>query len=300
MGLRLCGSFLLSRGFCRSRLRGVFLRRQILRPVQVAAAAELRQNILQGKLRYFVVILSVFHGTSLLDAPGPYTVRCRTASYSRMAAAADAFREEILPRMGMLTRKSQFSAIGADDNGRRALEIGVIEPGRSLGGSAEHPDALLFQILQQGRDIGHPCHRHIADGSGGGLGHNGRQTGAAALGDDDPVGSGALGGAEDGPQIVGVGDLVAHHQQGLLAIGTICGGPEDIITPESGFLIRPGDVDALAAKMKTLYDTYESFDKEKIRQSIVSRFDFQLAGQKLRQVYSEALEMSKPPKASES
>ena len=52
--------------------------------------------------------------------------------------------------------------------------------------------------------------------------------------------------------------------------------------------------------MKTLYDTYESFDKEKIRQSIVSRFDFQLAGQKLRQVYSEELEMSKPPKASES
>lgn len=87
---------------------------------------------------------------------------------------------------------------------------------------------------------------------------------------------------------------------GLPAIGTVCGGPEDIITPESGFLIRPGNVDALAAKMKTLYDTYESFDKEKIRQSIVSRFDFQLAGQKLRQVYSEALEMSKPPKASES
>ena len=110
VGLRLCGSFLLSRGFCRSSLRGVFLRRQILRPVQVAAAAELRQNILQGKLRYFVVILSVFHGTSLLDAPGPHTVRCRTASYSRMAAAADAFREDILPRMGMLTRKSQFSA----------------------------------------------------------------------------------------------------------------------------------------------------------------------------------------------
>ena len=48
VGLRLCGSFLLSRGFCRSRLRGVFLRRQILRPVQAAAAAELRQNILQG------------------------------------------------------------------------------------------------------------------------------------------------------------------------------------------------------------------------------------------------------------
>lgn len=76
---------------------------------------------------------------------------------------------------------------------------------------------------------------------------------------------------------------------GLPAIGTECGGPENIITPESGFLIQPGDVEALAGKMKALYDTYEQFDKKKIRQSIVNRFDFQLAGQKLLQVYSEAL-----------
>ena len=76
---------------------------------------------------------------------------------------------------------------------------------------------------------------------------------------------------------------------GLPAIGTECGGPENIITPESGFLIQPGDVEALAGKMKALYDTYEQFDKKKIRQSIVNRFDFQLAGQKLLQVYSEAV-----------
>ena len=36
-------------------------------------------------------------------------LRWRTASYSRMAAAAEAFREEMRPFMGMLTRKSQFS-----------------------------------------------------------------------------------------------------------------------------------------------------------------------------------------------
>lgn len=77
---------------------------------------------------------------------------------------------------------------------------------------------------------------------------------------------------------------------GLPAVGTVCGGPEDIITPESGFLVQPGDVDALAVKMKALYETYEQFDKEKIRQSIVSRFDFQLAGEKLIQVYTKALE----------
>ena len=34
----------------------------------------------------------------------------RTASYSRMAAAAEAFRESMRPFMGMLTKKSQFSS----------------------------------------------------------------------------------------------------------------------------------------------------------------------------------------------
>lgn len=84
--------------------------------------------------------------------------------------------------------------------------------------------------------------------------------------------------------------FIEAMSSGLPAIGTVCGGPEDIITPESGFLVQPGDVDALAMKMKTLYETYEQFDKEKIRQSIVSRFDFQLAGKKLIQVYTKALE----------
>lgn len=76
---------------------------------------------------------------------------------------------------------------------------------------------------------------------------------------------------------------------GLPAIGTICGGPEDIITSESGFLVEPGDVETLAGKMKLLYDTYEHFDKKKIRQSVTNRFDFGLAGKKLSEVYLETL-----------
>ena len=40
---------------------------------------------------------------------------------------------------------------------------------------------------------------------------------------------------------------------GLPAIGTVCGGPEDIITPESGFPSSDREmVDALAAKMKNI------------------------------------------------
>lgn len=72
---------------------------------------------------------------------------------------------------------------------------------------------------------------------------------------------------------------------GMPAIGTICGGPEDIITSESGYLIQPGNINKLAEKMKELYEHYEQFDKKAIRQSIANRFDFRLAGQKLKEIY---------------
>ena len=77
---------------------------------------------------------------------------------------------------------------------------------------------------------------------------------------------------------------------GLPAIGTVCGGPEDIITPESGYLIRPGDVQALGQKMQELYEHYEQFDKVAIRRSVAERFDFSQAGQKLLKVYQEAIQ----------
>ena len=51
-----------------------------------------------------------------------------------------------------------------------------------------------------------------------GLGHHGRQPSRAALGDDDPVGPGALRRADHRTQIVGVGQLVAHHDQGRLPL----------------------------------------------------------------------------------
>lgn len=76
---------------------------------------------------------------------------------------------------------------------------------------------------------------------------------------------------------------------GLPAIGTICGGPEDIITPDTGYLVQPGDTPALAQKMKELYNEYERFNKLAIRQSIVDRFDFRLAGKLLTDIYREAI-----------
>ena len=73
---------------------------------------------------------------------------------------------------------------------------------------------------------------------------------------------------------------------GMPAIGTVCGGPEDIITPECGYLVRPGDVPALADSMLRLYECYHTFDQQHIRRSIAGRFDFRLAGKRMMEIYT--------------
>ena len=90
-------------------------------------------------------------------------------------------------------------------------------------------------------------------------------------------------------EIFGIVDIEALATV-MPAIGTICGGPEYIITSDCGYLINPGDVNALASRMKELYDNYEQFDKESIRQSIADRFDFRLAGQQLKTIYLRTLQ----------
>ena len=80
-------------------------------------AAEFRQNGFQGELVPAGQILIQFvipvfcHGNVLLflKISGCQPSRCRTASYSKMAAAALALRELSLPFMGIRTRKSQVS-----------------------------------------------------------------------------------------------------------------------------------------------------------------------------------------------
>ena len=67
----------------------------------------------------------------------------------------------------------------------------------------------------------------MGDRPGGGLGHHGGEAGASALGDHHAVGAGALGGADDCPQVVGVGELVTDHDEGLLPL--VPGDLEDVL-----------------------------------------------------------------------
>ncbi len=59
---------------------------------------------------------------------------------------------------------------------------------------------------------------------------------------------------------------------GRPAIGTMCGGPQDIITDKSGVLVPVDDVEAMAQAMRAMLDKAGSYDREAIRASIIERF----------------------------
>ena len=59
---------------------------------------------------------------------------------------------------------------------------------------------------------------------------------------------------------------------GRPAIGTMCGGPQDIITEQSGVLVPVDDVEAMAQAMLTMLDKAATYDRETIRANIIARF----------------------------
>lgn len=67
---------------------------------------------------------------------------------------------------------------------------------------------------------------------------------------------------------------------GKPVVATRCGGPEYLVTPESGLLVEPGDAEALAGAIAAWAERREAYDGEAIRRGVVKRFgeDAFLAG----------------------
>jgi len=59
---------------------------------------------------------------------------------------------------------------------------------------------------------------------------------------------------------------------GKPAIATRCGGPEFVVTPDTGVLVEAANPEALANAMMDLFEKRTQFDVQKVRQSVVERF----------------------------
>lgn len=59
--------------------------------------------------------------------------------------------------------------------------------------------------------------------------------------------------------------LIEAMAAGIPVIATKCGGPEGIVTPETGLLIEKENIDALVKAIKTMSESLPLYDREKIK-----------------------------------
>ncbi|MCL2488001.1 MAG: glycosyltransferase [Oscillospiraceae bacterium] len=78
---------------------------------------------------------------------------------------------------------------------------------------------------------------------------------------------------------------------GKPAIGTMCGGPQDIITDETGLLVPVDDPCAMAAAMLRMLDGAPKYDPEVIRASILERFSVETVCGQLVRACEDAIAM---------
>jgi len=83
--------------------------------------------------------------------------------------------------------------------------------------------------------------------------------------------------------------LIEAMACGLPVIATRCGGPEDIVTPKTGFLVPINDVTALTAAMLKMIAEYRQFDPQSIRQTVIEKFSDYRYCQAIHNLYTEII-----------
>jgi glycosyltransferase involved in cell wall biosynthesis len=74
---------------------------------------------------------------------------------------------------------------------------------------------------------------------------------------------------------------------GLPVIGTRCGGPENIITKDTGYLANVDDIDNIAGLMEQMIEKYNTFDGHKIRSHVIKLYSKEIVADKLAKTYKE-------------
>lgn len=77
--------------------------------------------------------------------------------------------------------------------------------------------------------------------------------------------------------------------QGLPVIGTICGGPEEIINSSNGILVPSDDVDAMAAAIIKMVETYSQYDRNQIAEYCKKQYSPEAIAGKLTEVFETVL-----------
>ncbi len=77
---------------------------------------------------------------------------------------------------------------------------------------------------------------------------------------------------------------------GKPVISTICGGPEEFITPDCGILIEPGDQKQLEDAIGKMIATYREYDALKLNRYITEKYSYQIVGHQFYSIYKEIIQ----------
>jgi len=83
--------------------------------------------------------------------------------------------------------------------------------------------------------------------------------------------------------------LIEAMACGKPLIATDIGGPNEIITPEVGVLVPPGDSEALARTLDYMLNHYGEYPSETLVRYARERYSYQAVGRKLDQIYRSVL-----------
>jgi L-malate glycosyltransferase len=78
---------------------------------------------------------------------------------------------------------------------------------------------------------------------------------------------------------------------GKPVIATNAGGPEEIVSDETGILVPPEDVEALKEAINYMLDNHANYCSEKIAAYARERFSYETVGKLLDKVYESVLSL---------
>ncbi len=80
--------------------------------------------------------------------------------------------------------------------------------------------------------------------------------------------------------------LIEALSQGLPVVATECGGPNDIVTQENGYLVPVDDVVSMTTAMLKLYKNYNCFNRKNIISKCIGQFGSKSIASSLSKIYS--------------
>jgi hypothetical protein len=111
----------------------------------------------------------------------------------------------------------QAGAFAAEDEDTVAAEVVLGVVGGAALVESKDPDVILLHLLERPDQVGNAGDANVLGGSGGGFGYGCGDWGGAALGEDDAIDTGAVGGSEQGSEVMGVLNAVEGEEEPVMS-----------------------------------------------------------------------------------